>query len=142
MASELDMLWSLFRRIDKSRDGNISVKELAQARRRGDLQVSASEAKALMGFSDEDENGHKLLSFPAFFVACTGAQLGAHITPSLLKAFTGLDVNDDGYVDRKDLLKAAEVCPPRARSRARRGREPPPKTHARERAAADARRPC
>ena len=107
-------LWCLFRKIDKSRDGTISVKELKQARKRGDLDISPAEAKALMKFGDEDDNGNKMLTFASFFVACTGQQLDPSLNSSLLRAFTDLDVNNDGYVDRKDLMKAAQVrCEPR-----------------------------
>ena len=104
----VDVLWALFRRIDKSRDGKVSVKELNAARKRGDLDISAAEAKALMRFSDEDDNGNKELSFAAFYVATTDKQLDPRITPSLLQLFTKLDANNDGYVTKKDLEKASE----------------------------------
>jgi Ca2+-binding EF-hand superfamily protein len=110
---QLDALcqWALFRRIDKSRhgDGKISLRELNQSRKRGELNIGSDEARAVMRFSDEDENGNKLLSFPAFYVATTGLTLQARYTPSLLKAFTSLDMNNDGYVDAKDLIRAAEA---------------------------------
>jgi Ca2+-binding EF-hand superfamily protein len=108
---EVDTLWALFRRIDRSRDGNISVRELNLARKRGDIELTPGEAKALMRFSDLDDNGNKLLTFPAFFIACMDEQLDPRVSPSVLKAFTALDVNNDGYVDKKDLTKAAEVRP-------------------------------
>ena len=108
-AATTDLLWALFRRIDKSRDGNISVKELNRARKSGELDITPEEAKALMRFSDEDDKGEKLLSFPAFYVASTEKKLDPRITPSILKTFTNIDMNNDGYVDRKDLNKAAEV---------------------------------
>jgi Ca2+-binding EF-hand superfamily protein len=106
---QLDALWALFRRIDKSRDGKISLRELNQSRKRSELNIGSDEARAVMRFSDEDENGNKLLSFPAFYVATTGLKLQARYTPSLLKAFTSLYMNNDGYVDAKDLIRAAEA---------------------------------
>jgi Ca2+-binding EF-hand superfamily protein len=106
---DVNLLWVLFRRIDKSRDGHISVRELTHARKSGDLDISPEEAKALMRFSDEGDDGKKQLSFAAFYVATTDRKLDPRITPSLLSTFTKIDMNNDGYVDKKDLSKAIEV---------------------------------
>jgi len=109
MATDLDLLWAVFRRVDRSRDGIVSRKELAIAAQSGLLSMDETTFKAILSFADEDDNGNEELTFPAFFRALTNQQLDQRITPSMLKLFTHLDVNNDGFVDKQDLKKVIAV---------------------------------
>jgi len=109
MSNDLDLLWAVFRRVDRSRDGIVSRKELAVAAQSGILSMNETTFKAILSFADEDDNGNEELTFAAFFRALTNKQLDQRITPSMLKLFTLLDVNNDGFVDKQDLKKVIAV---------------------------------
>jgi Ca2+-binding EF-hand superfamily protein len=108
--TDYDKLWIVFRKVDTSNDGKVTRNELAEACK-GAATLSSQQARDLMKFADEDDDGSKFVAFPAFYRALQGKQLDPRVTPSLLKNFADLDFDRDGYVTRADLSKGVGMSP-------------------------------
>ena len=102
--ADYDALWVLFRKVDSDGDGKVNRKELAEACR-NEASLSSQQARELLKFADEEEDGTKIITFPAFYRGLQGKQLDMRVTPSLLDTFSGLDFDRDGYVTAADLSK-------------------------------------
>jgi len=108
--ADYDNLWVLFRKVDRDGDGKVTRSELAEACK-GATTLTPAQARQLMKFADEDEEGNKFVSFPAFYRALNEKPLDMRVTPSLLATFAQLDFDRDGYVTRADLEKGVGMTP-------------------------------
>ena len=108
--ADYDKLWVLFRKVDTSGDGKVTRNELAEACKKDDT-ISSMQARELMKFADEEDDGTKFVSFPAFYLALQGKQLDMRVTPSILATFASLDFDRDGYVTAADLSKGVGMSP-------------------------------
>jgi len=103
--ADYDKYFVLFRKIDKSGDGKVSKEEIVEACRK-DETLTGYQGRELLKFSEVDEDGSKVVAFPAFYRAITGVKLDQRVSPSILATFSKLDSDADGYITQTDIQRA------------------------------------
>jgi Ca2+-binding EF-hand superfamily protein len=94
-AEEVQRMYDVLRKLDRNKDGKIDPDELAAMRR----NIVEERVDALIGELDEDRDG-KISR--------------AEAKGEIRRNFDVLDRNKDGYVDRAELMQAAQAKPPAA----------------------------
>ena len=102
---ERDRLGHLFRAIDSNNDGVIEAKELI-AVCQSQLGVDFEVARVL---EEIDHNNSGKIDFNEFLVAMYNRKQ-LFLDGSLKEAFSFYDMNHDGYLERKELLRLLEGC--------------------------------
>ncbi len=91
-----------FRAIDQNEDGYITVPDLIQSAKETNIEISEVEATQLVQVLDIDKNGH--CSISDFVAAAMDKSLYSEEIAKL--AFDHFDVQKDGFITVKDLIKA------------------------------------
>jgi Ca2+-binding EF-hand superfamily protein len=105
VSADYDKLFVLFRKVDKSGDGKVSKAELSEATR-VDQTLTSQQAHHLMKFTETDDDGQKVVTFPAFYLALMEKPLDEKVSPSLIVTFIKMDADADGYITKDDVKKA------------------------------------